>query len=149
MTSSLPRADALRDLHSFPTRRSSDLALTKDGDVSWKAEQWPVPGEEPLEIRVCSRAGVDRSTYCEPYDKPRTSIVLHQTEGYGQQLAWLMGGAGHPCSAHIQLGRCGTPYLLVPTEFTAWHATWWNGSSIGIEIDCIGELYKNGNNLVS
>ncbi|MFN2550215.1 MAG: N-acetylmuramoyl-L-alanine amidase [Myxococcales bacterium] len=125
------------------------LGKTSDGDVTWKTEQWPVPGEEALEIRVCSRAGVAQSTYCETAEKPRTSIVLHQTEGYGQQLAWLMGGAGHPCSAHVQLGRCGTPYLLVPTEFTAWHATWWNGSSIGIEIDCIGELYKNGDNLVS
>ena len=47
------------------------------------------------------------------------------------------------------LGRCGISYQCVPTEFTAWHATWWNPNSIGIEIDCIGPLFKSGNNLVS
>ena len=124
------------------------LALTKEGDISWTTEQWPVPGEEPLEVRVCKRAGFPVSKFSYAHEAPRTSIVLHQTAGYGQ-FQGLMGGSDHSASAHFLLGRCGTPYLLVPTEFTAWHATWWNNNSIGIEIDCIANLFKSGNNLVS
>ena len=124
------------------------LALSREGDVSWTTEQWPVPGEGPLEVRVCQRDGVPLSKFCRAHEAPRTSIVLHQTAGYGQ-FQGLMGGSDHSASAHFLLGRCGTPYLLVPTEFTAWHATWWNPNSIGIEIDCIANLFKKGNDLVS
>ena len=124
------------------------LALTREGDVSWTTEQWPVPGEEPLEVRVCKRDGFPVSKFAQAHEAPRTSIVLHQTAGYGQ-FQGLMGGSDHSASAHFLLGRCGTPYLLVPTEFTAWHATWWNPNSIGIEIDCIANLFKKGDDLVS
>ena len=124
------------------------LALTREGDVSWTTEQWPVPGEEPLEVRVCKREGFPVSKFSYAHEAPRTSIVLHQTAGYGQ-FQGLMGGSDHSASAHFLLGRCGTPYQLVPTEFTAWHATWWNNNSIGIEIDCIANLFKKGNDLVS
>src|SRR3954469_6023466 len=124
------------------------IALTREGDVSWKTEQGPVPGEEPLEVRVCTRDKFPVSKFAQVQEVPRTSIVLHQTAGYGN-FTGLMGGSDHSASAHVLLGRCGITYLLVPTEFTAWHATWWNPNSIGIEIDCIGPLFKSGNNLVS
>src|SRR5579859_1375454 len=124
------------------------LALSREGDVSWTTEQWPVPGEGPLEVRVCQRDGVPLSKFCRAHEAPRTSIVLHQTAGYGQ-FQGLMGGSDHSASAHFLLGRCGTPYLLVPTEYTAWHATWWNGNSIGIEIDNIGGLHPVGDDMCS
>src|SRR3954469_11321614 len=126
----------------------SRLDKDRDGDVSWKAQKWPVPGEAPLEIRVCKRDGVPLSKYCSPVEAPRTSVVLHLTCGYGN-FQGLMGGSGREASAHFLLGRCGTPYLLVPTELTAWHATWWNANSIGVEIDNIGGLRKQGDDLVS
>src|SRR5690242_10087038 len=82
----------------------------KDGDVSWKKEQWPVPCEDPLEVRVCSRPSVPLSKYCQTHEAPRTSICLHQTAGYGN-FTGLMGGSDHSASAHVLLGRCGTTYL--------------------------------------
>ena len=124
------------------------LPATSDGDVSWKTEQWAVPGEDTLEVRVCTRKGVELSKFCNTKEAPRTSIVLHLTCGYGN-FSGLMGGSDHAASAHFLLGRCGTPYLLVPTEFTSWHATWWNNNSIGIEIDNIGGLHKVGSNMAS
>jgi N-acetyl-anhydromuramyl-L-alanine amidase AmpD len=124
------------------------LGKSREGDVSWTTEQWPVPGEGPLEVRHCIRDNVPVHKFAHAHEAPRTSIVLHQTAGYGQ-FQGLMGGSDHNASAHFLLGRCGTPYLLVPTEFTSWHATWWNPSSIGIEIDCIANLFKKGNDLVS
>src|SRR5215813_8919750 len=129
-------------------RWSSRLDKSREGDVSWKVEQWPVPGESPLEVRVCTRDGVPVTKFATAKEAPRTSITLHLTCGYGN-FTGMMGGGDHPASAHVLLGRCGTTYLLVPTEFTSWHATWWNNNSIGIEIDCIGPLFKSGNNLVS
>src|SRR5512138_504239 len=126
----------------------SRLDKKGEGDVSWKAEQWPVPGEEPLEVRACTRNGVPLTKFCKAVEAPRTSIVLHLTCGYGN-FQGLMGGSDHDASAHFLLGRCGTPYLLVPTQFTAWHATWWNPNSLGIEIDNIGGPRKQGEEMVS
>jgi len=126
----------------------SRLDKDREGDVSWKKEQWPVPGEEPLEVRVCKRDGVPVTRFCKAVEAPRTSIVLHLTCGYGN-FTGLMGGSDHDASAHFLLGRCGTPYLLVPTAFTSWHATWWNPNSIGIEIDNIGGLRKQGKEMIS
>jgi N-acetyl-anhydromuramyl-L-alanine amidase AmpD len=124
------------------------LGKTSEGDVSWKTEQWAVPGEGPLEVRMCTRKGFPLSKYSGP-EAPRTSIVLHLTAGYGH-FQGLMGSADHnSASAHFLLGRCGTPYCLVPTERTANHAGYWNDNSIGIEIDNIVNLFKRGNNLVS
>ncbi|HYS10485.1 MAG TPA: N-acetylmuramoyl-L-alanine amidase [Myxococcales bacterium] len=129
-------------------RWNSRLDKSREGDVSWKVEQWPVPGESPLEVRVCTRDGVPVTKFASAKEAPRTSITLHLTCGYGN-FTGLMGGSDHGGSAHILLGRCGTTYLLVPTEFTSWHATWWNPSSIGIEIDNIGGLRKQGDWMVS
>src|SRR5437763_5403544 len=119
-----------------------------DGDVSWKKEQWTVPGEDPLEVRICSRKGVELSSFAQTKERPRTSITLHLTCGYGN-FTGLMGGSDHSASAHFLLGRCGISYQCVPTEFTSWHATWWNDNSIGIEIDNIGGLRKDGKWMVS
>ena len=124
------------------------LPKDRDGDVSWKTEQWPVPGEDPLEVRVCTRDKVKVSSFANCNEAPRTSIVLHLTCGYGN-FTGLMGGSDHSASAHFLLGRCGTPYLLVPTEYTAWHATWWNNNSIGIEVDNIGGLHPVGDDMCS
>ncbi len=125
------------------------LAKTGEGDVSWKTEQWPVPGEDPLEVRMCTRKGVPLSKYALTHEAPRTSIMLHLTAGYGN-FQGLMGSADHDsASVHFLLGRCGTPYCLVPTEFTSWHGGYWNDNSIGIEIDNIANLFKKGDNLVS
>src|SRR6266481_1500963 len=126
----------------------SRLDKDREGDVSWTKEQWPVPGEDPLEVRACKREGVPVTRFCKAVEAPRTSIVLHLTCGYGN-FTGLMGGSDHDASAHFLLGRCGTPYLLVPTEFTSWHATWWNPNSIGIEIDNIGPLRQQGEEMVS
>src|SRR6185369_491092 len=123
-------------------RWSSRLDKQRDGDVSWKTEQWAVPGEEALEIRACTRDGVPVTKFARAVEAPRTSIVLHLTCGYGN-FTGLMGGSEHGGSAHFLLGRCGTPYLLAPTEYTTWHATWWNNNSIGIEIDNIGGLREH------
>ena len=71
------------------------LAKTREGDVSWTTEQWPVPGEEPLEVRICTRDKVPLSKFCTPSARPMTSIVLHQTAGYGN-FTGLMGGGDHP-----------------------------------------------------
>jgi len=126
----------------------SRVPKDREGDVSWTKEQWAVPGEDPLEVRVCKRDGVPVTSFCRAKEAPRTTIVLHLTCGYGN-FTGLMGGSDHNASAHFLLGRCGTPYLLVPTEFTSWHATWWNPSSIGIEIDNIGPLRQQGDEMVS
>ncbi|HZX93570.1 MAG TPA: N-acetylmuramoyl-L-alanine amidase [Myxococcales bacterium] len=125
------------------------LPKDRDGDVAWTKEQWKVPGEDPLEVRVCKRDGVPLSKFCKTVEAPRTSIALHITCGYGN-FQGLMGASDHGgASAHFLLGRCGTPYLLVPTEYTSWHATWWNPNSIGIEVDNIGGLKKQGSEMVS
>ena len=134
--------------HKVDQRWNSRLDKQREGDVSWKTEQWPVPGEVPLEIRACTRDGVPVTKFARAVEAPRTSIVLHLTCGYGN-FTGLMGGSDHGGSAHILLGRCGTPYLLAPTEFTTWHATWWNNNSIGIEIDNIGGLREHNGYMAS
>src|SRR5919108_1231061 len=89
----------------------SRLPKEREGDVSWTTEQWTVPGEDPLAVRVCKRDGVPLAKFCKTLEAPRTSIVLHLTCGYGN-FTGLMGGSDHNASAHFLLGRCGTPYLL-------------------------------------
>lgn|GEM_PF-1919349 len=117
-----------------------------ESGVTFAIEKWEIPGEEPLEVRVCSRKGVDMRHFSTPTENVKTSIVLHTTSGYGN-FSTLMGG--EEASAHFMLGWDGNAYLLVPTEWTAWHATWWNPYSVGIEVDTIAALYKVGNDLCS
>src|SRR5437588_12982885 len=90
------------------------LAKTREGDVSWTTEQWPVPGESPIEVRVCTRQGFPLSKFADIIQEPKTSVVLHLTAGYG--LFHQVMGAVSNARVDFMLGRCGTPYLLVPTE---------------------------------
>ena len=117
-----------------------------EGGVTFTIEKWEIPGEDPLEVRVCTKKGVDMRHFSNAGDFPKTSVVLHTTAGYGG-FSTLMGG--EQASAHFMLGLDGNSYLLVPTEWLAWHATWWNPNSVGIEVDTIAGLYKDGNNLCS
>jgi N-acetyl-anhydromuramyl-L-alanine amidase AmpD len=115
-------------------------------DVSYVTEQWEIPGEDPLEIRVCRRDNHPMNSFCSARESEKTSIVLHTTAGYGG-FSTLMGGDGdgRQASAHFMLGRDGIAYLLVKTEWVAWHATWWNENSVGIEVDTICQLFKGKN----
>ncbi len=121
-----------------------------ESDVTYSVEMWPIPGEDPLEVRICVRAGHPMSSFCTTRESEKTSIVVHTTAGYGG-FTTLMGGDGdgRQASAHFMLGRDGIAYLLVKTEYVAWHATWWNDNSVGIEVDTICQLFKKGNNLHS
>ena len=123
------------------------LGKTSEGDVSWTTEQWPVPGESPLEVRVCKRQGYPLSKFADIINEPKTSVLLHLTAGYGL-FQQLMGNVSN-ASVNFMLGRCGTPYLLVPTEYRSWHTSHVNHHSVGIEIDNIANLIKRGNNLQS
>src|SRR5437016_3744025 len=113
-----------------------------EGDITFSIEQWEIPGDEPLPVRICTRKSIPLSKYAGVRDTEKTSIVLHITAGYGN-FGGLMGGNA-PVSAHFLLGRDGWSYQCVPTRYIANHATWWNENSIGIEIDCIGNLRKVG-----
>ncbi|MBS2022993.1 MAG: N-acetylmuramoyl-L-alanine amidase, partial [Deltaproteobacteria bacterium] len=114
-------------------------------DVSYELKQYEIPGESPLDVRVVKRTGIDPKKYQFATSVPRTAIMLHVTAGYGN-FADLMGGNG-AVSANYLLGRDGNAYECVPPEMLAWHANDWSPNSIGIEIDNIGPLTKNGNNL--
>ena len=112
------------------------------GGIKVEDSTWDVPGEGPLSVRVCSRPGVPASKYTDMRHTEKTSVVLHLTAGYGDFMG-LMGGNG-PVSVHFMLGRDGSVWQIVPTELIANHATWWNNNSIGIEVDNIGPLRKQG-----
>ena len=127
-------------------RAADPKKVTSGGDITYTVENWEVPGEAPLPVRICKRAGFDLHKFATVREAPRTSVVLHLTAGYGDFYG-LMGSG--QASVHFMLGREGTPYLIVPTEYTAWHATWWNDNSVGIEIDNIGPLHLQGENLKS
>lgn len=79
--------------------------------------------------------------------KKPNMIVIHSTEngpGTSDQdvIRYLTGQNSAKVSAHIVIGRDGTPYMLVPPERKANHAgvSYWNGErnlntcSIGIEV---------------
>lgn len=109
-----------------------------DSGVSFTVEPWDIPGEQPLQVRVCKREGKPPATYAKLQETPKTSIVLHHTSGYGN-LGTLMGDSpGH--GAHFLVGRDGNVYSLVDTRFVAHHTKGWNQNSIGIEVDNIGRL---------
>ena len=77
------------------------LGKTSEGDVSWTTEQWPLPGEGPLEVRVCTRKGFPLSKFADVTDEVKTSITLHLTAGYGLFQSLMGGGEG---SANVMLG---------------------------------------------
>ncbi len=93
------------------------------------------------------------TSYSAYYQKPRTGgkkpdmIVIHSTEdrpGGAEHgvISYLASANSRSVSAHIVIGRDGTPYMLVPPEKQANHAgvSYWNGDhgvndrSIGIEV---------------
>jgi len=122
-------------------RSSGDLGE----EVTFVEETWALPVGDPLTVRFCTRKGHPMRSFCKPVETPKTSIVLHHTSGYGH-FSGLMGGGGG--GIHFMIGRDGNAYRMVDTELVAWHATWWNNNSVGIEIDNIGALReKNGNML--
>ena len=118
-----------------------------ESGITYQTELWPVPGDQPLPVRVCTNKHAPLSKYASVRSSEKTSIVLHLTAGY-PGFNPLMGGAEHS-SAHFMLGRDGFAYQLVPTESIAWHASWWDDNSIGIEIDNIAGLTEKSGNLLS
>jgi len=117
-----------------------------DGCVTYEIENWDVPGEEPLAVRHCKSSVHPLKDYSGSRSFEKTSLCLHLTAGLGGFS--MMGGNGI-ASAHFLLGRDGTSYLIVPTEIEAYHATWWNQGSVGIEIDNIGSLRKQGGKMMT
>ncbi len=130
--------------------KRKDLAdgQSLEGGITFKTEQWEVPGDQPLPVRVCTNRDAPLSKYSQSRTTEKTSIVLHLTAGYGN-FSCLMGQSDHAESAHFVLGRDGFAYQCVPTEMIAWHATWWNENSVGIEIDNIANLREHGDSLIS
>ncbi|MEM6855423.1 MAG: N-acetylmuramoyl-L-alanine amidase, partial [Planctomycetota bacterium] len=62
------------------------------------------------------------------------SIVLHTTEGStSSALNWLQNPASQ-VSAHYIISPYGTLYQMVDLDKKAWHATYYNSRSIGIEM---------------
>jgi hypothetical protein len=117
-----------------------------EGCITYSVEYLPVPGGEPLAVRVCKSSAHPLKSYSDARQNEKTSIVLHLTAGYG---GFSMCGQNGPVAAHFLIGREGNVYQIVPTELWANHATWWNPNSIGIEIDNIGPLHKDGSKLRS
>lgn len=117
-----------------------------DGCVTYEVQNWDVPGEEPLAVRKCKSSVHPLGDYSGSRQFEKTSLCLHLTAGLGGFS--MMGGNGK-ASAHFLLGRDGTSYLIVPTEIEAFHATWWNQGSVGIEIDNIGWIRKQGDKLIT
>jgi len=121
-------------------KKAAATSELEDG-VTFTTAQMEVPGEDPLTVRVCKRKGHPEEKLCYPTETPKTSIVLHHTSGYGN-FSGLMGGGGG--TINFMIGRDGNCYQIVRSEWVAWHATWWNPNSIGIEIDNIGQLFDEG-----
>ena len=62
------------------------------------------------------------------------SVVLHTTEGSLQgTLNWFQSSTSF-VSSHFVVASTGTIYQMVDTEDRAWHATYYNSRSIGIEM---------------
>jgi cell wall-associated NlpC family hydrolase len=115
-----------------------------DPGVTFVNEQWEVPGEAPLTVRLCTRQGHPMSSFARMTDTPKHSITLHHTSGYGGFNSLMGDRAG---SAHFMIGRDGNAYRIVDTEKVAWHANMWSWNSIGIEVDNIGQLKLKGDTL--
>lgn len=69
--------------------------------------------------------------------EPGTSIdaiVVHTTEGtYDQAIRWFQNPESE-VSAHYVISPTGEITQMVPLEKRAWHATYYNTRSIGIEV---------------
>ncbi|HYI02463.1 N-acetylmuramoyl-L-alanine amidase [Hyalangium sp.] len=85
-------------------------------------------------------------------------LVMHYTAlDSAQEAIALLAKAEHQASAHLVIGRDGSITQLVPFDTVAWHAgkSFWDGrtglnnSSIGIELDNVGWLKKQGTKWVS
>ncbi len=117
-----------------------------EAGITYTIENWVVPGEDPLPVRVCTRTGFPLSSYCSSRHLDAKSITLHETAGYGT-LSVLMGGSdpAHPTpvSVHFLTGRDGNVYQFCPIDRVAWHANAWSLNSIGIEVDNIASLYEH------
>lgn len=62
------------------------------------------------------------------------SIVMHTTEGsHAGAVSWLTNPASN-VSAHFVISPTGDIHQLVDTDNKAWHATYYNTRSIGIEM---------------
>lgn len=77
----------------------------------------------------------DASSNYDERTSPIDSVVIHTTEGSTLQGAidWM---ASHGTSAHYVIGPDGLIKQLVEDGARAWHATYYNARSIGIE--CVG-----------
>ena len=119
-----------------------------ESGVTFDIENWIVPGEDPLPVRVCKREGFPLNSYTNNIHLAATSITLHETCGYGN-FAGMMGGnnkaAPSKVGVHFMTGRDGNAYQLTPIDRVSWHANAWSLHSIGIEVDNIGGLKETTN----
>ena len=92
-----------------------------------------------------------------PLEEPDT-IVVHYTAGSSARgAAEYLARPGVDASAHLVIGRRGEVYQLVPFNVEAWHAgrssllgrSDVNHYSIGIELDNLGRLRKEGSRFVA
>jgi len=116
------RVDAL-----WAKRGALQAGQELEAGVTFTIENWVVPGEEPLPVRVCTRRGFPLSSYCSSRALEATSITLHETAGYGT-FSVLMGGSDPkhptPVSVHFVTGRDGNVYQLCPIDRVAWHSAY-------------------------
>jgi N-acetyl-anhydromuramyl-L-alanine amidase AmpD len=117
-----------------------------DEDVSYELEPWPIPGEEPLQVRFCTRKGHPMNSFCHMQEVPKRAVVLHHTSGLGH-LSTLMGGRGF-ISIHFMIGRDGNVYRFCNSEYMVNHAPPFSSPSIGIEVDNMGRLVLEKDNLL-
>lgn len=97
---------------------------------------------------------IDNSSYKSPNFSDRSEkikyIVLHYTEMNFKDAASRLCNPSYEVSAHYLIKKDGKIYQLVDDEKKAWHAgvSFWRGenainnSSIGIEIDSMGDSYS-------
>lgn len=92
-----------------------------------------------------------------PLENPDT-IVVHYTAGSSaRSSAEYLARPGVDASAHVVIGRRGEIFQLVPFNVEAWHAgrssllgrSDVNHYSIGIELDNLGQLRKEGKRFVA
>jgi N-acetyl-anhydromuramyl-L-alanine amidase AmpD/cell wall-associated NlpC family hydrolase len=114
--------------------------------VSYVLEPWPIPGEEPLQVRFCTRKGHPMNSFCHMQEVPKRAVVLHHTSGLGH-LGTLMGNRGF-ISIHFMVGRDGNVYRFCNSEYMVNHAPPFSSPSIGIEVDNMGRLVVEKDNLL-
>ncbi len=125
--------------------RGASSAQLDDG-VSYVLEPWSIPGEAPLQVRFCTREGHPMNTFCHMQETPKRAVVLHHTSGLGH-LGTLMGNRQF-ISIHFMVGRDGNVYRFCDTEYQVNHAPPFSNNSIGIEVDNMGRLVLEKDNLL-